>query len=536
MKKIKDRILFKSLFGLVFLLVFFAAVVVTIGYKTFTDSLLEQYEEGAYRIAETALNYVDAEKIEDYANSGGTTEEYLEVLHNLDVICNSTDATFVYLIRPDVTDYNHITFLFSTVNRKYDYEMYSFGYLRETTNDDYRNVYRNMYESGLDRAIVVRDKGYIETDSHITALIPVKDSNGSTKAILCVQRQMEELTLVRQNYLKRVFIAFLAILLFVILGQAVYLNRVLLDPLKRITKEASRFAKENTIGNTRLKNEIKNKDEIGMLAESVDHMEVQIQSHIKKIKSITAEKERINTELSLATKIQLGMLPNIFPPYPDRKEFDLYASMTPAKEVGGDFYDFFLKDDNHLCMVMADVSGKGIPAALYMMASKIIIANNALIEDSPSKILERTNRMICSNNKEGFFVTVWLGIMEISSGKIVAANAGHEYPLVCSDGKFNLLKDKHGFVIGGMDGMTYTDYEIHLNKGDKLFIYTDGVTEATNEEGELYGQERLNECINLYTGLSPKEIVEAVGNEIGKFTGEAEQFDDITMLCAEYRG
>ena len=172
---------------------------------------------------------------------------------------------------------------------------------------------------------------------------------------------------------------------------------------------------------------------------------------------------RIASELELATNIQLDVLPNIFPPFPDRSEFDIYASMAPAKEVGGDFYDYFFVDDDHLCIVIADVSGKGIPAALFMMASKIMLANSAMMDRSPAEILEGANAAICSNNREEMFVTVWLGILELSTGKLTAANAGHEYPaLRMPGGEFELFKDKHGFVLGGMDGMKYKEYELTL--------------------------------------------------------------------------
>ena len=250
-----------------------------------------------------------------------------------------------------------------------------------------------------------------------------------------------------------------------------------------------------------------------------------------------AENARIGTELSLATRIQADMLPNIYPAFPDRPEFDIYATMDPAKEVGGDFYDFFLIDEDHLCMVMADVSGKGIPAALFMMASKIILANNAMLGKSPAQILTDTNAAICSNNREEMFVTVWLGILELSTGKLTAANAGHEYPvLMRSGGSFELFKDKHGFVIGGMDGIKYKEYEIQMEPGSKLFLYTDGVPEATNNENELFGNERMLAALNTNTSSAPDGILKQVRNDVDKFVQNAEQFDDLTMLCLEYIG
>ncbi len=250
-----------------------------------------------------------------------------------------------------------------------------------------------------------------------------------------------------------------------------------------------------------------------------------------------AEKERISNELSLAARIQTDMLPNEFPAFPDRTDFDIYATMNPAKEVGGDFYDFFLVDDDHLCMVMADVSGKGVPAALFMMASKIILANNAMMRKSPAKILTDTNAAICAHNREEMFVTVWLGILELSTGKLTAANAGHEYPVLKQpDGKFELIKDRHGLVIGGMEGVKYREYELQIRPGAKLFQYTDGVPEATDAGNSLFGTERMLAALNKEPDAAPEKILENVRTAVDGFVKEAEQFDDLTMLCIEYRG
>ena len=249
------------------------------------------------------------------------------------------------------------------------------------------------------------------------------------------------------------------------------------------------------------------------------------------------ESSRIETELTMASSIQADMLPNIYPAFPERPEFDIYASMDPAKEVGGDFYDFFLVDDDHLCLVMADVSGKGVPAALFMMASKIILANNAMLGKSPAQILTDANKAICANNREDMFVTVWLGILELSTGKVTAANAGHEYPVLRhAGGSFELVKDKHGFVIGGMDGVRYKQYELQLSPGDRLFLYTDGVPEATNGEKELFGTDRMLNALNEVRDAEPEEVLKGVRRAVDAFVKDAEQFDDLTMLCVEYKG
>ena len=243
------------------------------------------------------------------------------------------------------------------------------------------------------------------------------------------------------------------------------------------------------------------------------------------------------TELNMGTEIQANTLPSVFPPFPDRHEFDIYASMTPAKEVGGDFYDFFLVDDDHLAIVIADVSGKGVPAALFMMSSKILINDHALIGGTPSEILERVNRAVYANNKAHMFVTVWLGILEISTGKLVTSSAGHEYPIINVNGKYEIFKDKHGLAIGAMPNSKYKDMEITLKSGDQIFVYTDGVAEATNANKQLFGTDRTVEALNnLPQGISQQEVLEGVKKAVDGFVKGAPQFDDLTMVGLRYFG
>ncbi len=285
-----------------------------------------------------------------------------------------------------------------------------------------------------------------------------------------------------------------------------------------------------------MKDSYRTDDEIEVLAESFSDLSEKTRQYIADLTEITREKERVSTELQMGSRIQNSMLPSVFPPFPDRKEFDLYATMDPAREVGGDFYDFFLIDDDHLCLVIADVSGKGVPAALFMTESKVILENLARIGKSVPEILESTNESLCVNNQVDMFVTVWFGILEISTGKIRAANAGHEYPAVMKDGAFSLLKDKHGMVIGGIRGVKYKEYEIDLKPGDKLFVYTDGIPEASDEEKRMFGTGKMVEALNQDPGASPEEILNHVRRAVETFVNGAEQFDDMTMLCLEYHG
>ncbi len=322
------------------------------------------------------------------------------------------------------------------------------------------------------------------------------------------------------------------IALLLILGSAtaLWVASKIVKPVETMTNDIIDGGKTGKL--FEMKDIYKTNDEIEVLAQSFDDLTKKIVQYIKDITQITKEKERIGTELELARKIQADMLPNIYPAFPDRPEFDIYASMRPAKEVGGDFYDFYLIDKDHLGMVIADVSGKGVPAALFMMMSRILIKNYAMMGYSPAQVLEQTNNSICMNNKEDMFVTVWYGVLEISTGKITAANAGHEFPIIKKQGgKYELLQDKHGFVIGGMEGMKYTEYEIQLDSGEMLFLYTDGVPEATDSENNMYGTDRLLEAMNSKEHTDPLELLGSITDNVDQFVGEADRFDDMTMLA-----
>ena len=254
-------------------------------------------------------------------------------------------------------------------------------------------------------------------------------------------------------------------------------------------------------------------------------------------RALALEKERVDTELRLAARIQENALIREFPAFPERREFDLFADMKPAREVGGDLYDVFMLDDNHLALVIADVSGKGIPASLFMMVAMTLIRHVAMRELSPAKTLEIVNREICARNPEGMFVTVWIGVLEISTGKLICSNGGHEYPaLKKPDGSFTLYKDKHSFVIGAEESIRYKEYELALEPGSKLFVYSDGVPESTDSNEELFGTDRMITALQQAENGTPEEILSSVHSAINRFIGEAPQFDDLTMLCLQYNG
>ena len=258
---------------------------------------------------------------------------------------------------------------------------------------------------------------------------------------------------------------------------------------------------------------------------------------IEKQTEITKKGARIETELNLANSIQKNMLPSIFPPFPEHKEIDIYASMTPAKEVGGDFYDMFLIDDKHLAINIADVSGKGIPAALFMMIAKTLIKNVSEMEEEVNQIFSRVNNMLCNGNKVDLFVTSWFGILNLDTGKLEFVNAGHNPPLYFSNrkGRYEFLKTEPNMVLASIENIKYEKHEMHMEPGDRIFLYTDGIVEATNFNNNLYGEDRLQLYLNNNLFLSAKENIEGLKNDINKFVGKKEQFDDMTMLELNYK-
>ena len=320
-----------------------------------------------------------------------------------------------------------------------------------------------------------------------------------------------------------------------------HFKKTLVKPINAIAQAAQDYVRDRNAGMqtpdhfSRLN--IRTGDEVENLSLVMADMEQDLSDYMDNLTTITAEKERISTELDLARRIQANMLPSTFPPFPERTDIDIYACMNPAKEVGGDFYDFFLLDQTHLGLVIADVSGKGVPAALVMMISKILIQNFILGNQSPSEVLQMVNMQMCRNNQAEMFITVWIGILDLETGTLTASNAGHEYPIIRQPGgSFEVLKDRHGFVVGGMESTHYQDYHLTLEPGSRLFLYTDGVPEATDADNQLFGIDRTLDALNRAKGGSPRRIVENVEAAIRQFVGEAPQFDDLTILCLAYDG
>ena len=330
-------------------------------------------------------------------------------------------------------------------------------------------------------------------------------------------------------------VAFAVVIALVALGTREFSDR-LTGPIIALERDVERISD----GDLEYRAKIHNNDEVGDLARAFNNMAVSMKEYIEDFAEVTAERERIGAELNIATRIQADLLPCVFPPFPDRAEFDIYATMTPAKEVGGDFYDFFFIDGDHLALVMADVSGKGVPAALFMAIAKTLIKTRAQMGGTPSEILGDVNDQLCDESNAELFVTVWLGILEISTGKMAAANAGHEYPVLKrGEGAFRLMKLPNSPAVATLEGLRFREDKFVLHPGDCLFLYTDGVAEATRVDGdgeELYGTERMVGALNRHSTETVEELLLSMKREVDAFVGDSPQFDDLTMLALKYYG
>ena len=319
-----------------------------------------------------------------------------------------------------------------------------------------------------------------------------------------------------------------------------YIEKNITDPVHSIAELAKNYVsggkekKDGALIADRCLELCRNTTEIGVLAGAFREMILDIDVYIDNITRITSEKERIAAELNVAAHIQASMLPVGFPAFPDRDGFDIHAVMLPAKEVGGDFYDFFMIDENTLALVIADVSGKGVPAALFMAISKTLIKSTAQTGKTPKEVFMSVNEMLSRNNDEGMFVTAFMGYLHIDDGRFVYVNAGHNPPLIKKgDGQFKFLEAKPSLMLAFFEDAAYSEEELTLSPGDMICMYTDGVTEAINPAQELFGEQRLAQALNNIGKAPLKDVPGIVKHEVDAFADGEAQADDITMLVAQ---
>ena len=534
MKKRISGLSAKLIASVLLLSVLLCVAISSMGYRQFTTVLEAEYNRSAYEIAETARTYLNADRLLEYLETGRTDAEYEAAQQKLDALVLSTNTYLIYVTSLS-KDYTTSTYIFDAVHPDTGFSRYELGYTAQDMDPAYQREVARIMTTGERSAVYFYS--YTEASgAHTTAAIPVQDSSGQVVAFLGVEKAMTELDNARSTYVRNVMgITVLAVILFLTLYIG-FLRRQVVSPILTITRETQRFAQDN-VARVEVLDGIRKRDEIGVLAKAIGTMETDIVRYVQNLTAVTAEKERIGAELHVATQIQADMLPRNFPAFPQRGEFDIYATMTPAREVGGDFYDFFLIDPDHLAVVIADVSGKGVPAALFMVVAKTLIKNHAQAGLGPGRVFDLVNNQLCENNEAGMFVTAFLGILEISTGQFAYVSAGHNPPLVLRGGRADWLPGKRNFVLAGMEDIRYRQQQTVLEPGDRLFLYTDGVTEAQDPRGDFYTDARLQAFwTQNELALQPlPEQLQQLHSDIADFAGGAEQADDITMLLLQIK-
>ncbi len=546
MKKIKMRkkplsLAEKNAIGIFLSIMICTAALLASMYSLVKRTTRQLYEDKALQLSQTMANILNAgqQPTEPEAynemmasleqNDFFNAEEYYRGMgkYLLSFQYTYNDIKFMYIQRVD-TERDVVTYLADMD----DTDPYSYG---DEVPFAEANLNKTLDEILLHPFTSTGKDGWL-----CSSLAPIAYESDTSAIAVGVDISME---LVRRHIFREMAVIAgisLLISLTMALLTGFSLNRTIIRPVTELSDAASCYDSALLLQDVQSKLSqlnIHTGDEIETLSSSVQKMEREIKQYVMDLTQATAANERISAELNIAANIQSAMLPSTFPAFPDRDDFDLYATMHPAKEVGGDFYDFFLLDYDHLAFIAADVSGKGVPAALFMVIAKTLIRNQAQFGLPPEKVFTKVNMQLCEHNDAQMFVTAWMGILELSTGKVVYSNAGHTHPAVIRrDGSCEYIKAPAGFVLAGMEMMQFKQGELQLSPGDTLFLYTDGVTEATNGEEELFGEAKLLEALDGTADDSPQEMIGKVKASIDGFVKDAPQFDDITMLAVKYKG
>ena len=508
--KLRERILLIVLVSVLII----GILLIRLTSKMFRDLYVDLYRNETLETLNILAADIDGEAIVSMVESGKKSQDFEELLDRFNEVKEkSTDMEFLYLVVP--------------------YDTY-FVYVLEAqaSRDDPGTIAKFGQAKATDETLAISYGGDTYSDS-FTVWTPILDSEGKTAAMIESDTNLHRVNTLIFNLTGRIAGIMTGLLIILITILFFILSNTVVHPIRVLTSEVDSY--EN--GHYKKSDyRFMFDDEIKRLSDSSHDMMNRIDFYIEERAKEAVEKEHLVAELSLAARIQGSYLPNNFPAFPDRHDFDIYASMTPAKDVGGDFYDFFMPDEDHIYLVIADVSGKGIPASLFMMVSRMAIRNAAQFETLPSKILSNANQHIIENNPENMFVTVWLGCVELSTGKLTYANAGHSRTLLYNGGVWEYVETRCGLPLAAIEFSRYRDYELTLDKGSFLFQYTDGVTEAEREDSSQFGKDRLLEAAEQLSSLNPQDVLKEIRKKVDEFVDGAPQFDDLTMLGFYYLG
>lgn len=526
----------KLAFGIAFMLLVISTTMLAISYYTYKNAMDEQYATIGNNIARTAISMLEYYDIGYYVDNVTTdkpeevmeSQEYREIIKMLRGIKNSNDILYLYMTVPSEKGAYYV---FDTDESEYACPYGSFDEYYEGDFSEQANIF--LRGEMIEPIITNMEFGWI-----ISVSYPYF-SGDEFMGYVCVDVSMDDVVKERQEYLFNSLMIMIGITVLFAIAYIFVLNKSMVSPIKAMADAAKKFISskdEEGEESSIISLKVRTGDELEQLCDSMKQMETDINYYIDNLYKITAEKERIGAELNVATQIQSSMLPSTFPAFPDIPQVDIYATMTPAKEVGGDFYDFFMVDDTHLAIVMADVSGKGVPAALFMVIGKTLIKDHTQPGKDLGEVFMEVNNLLCEANSEGLFITAFEGVIDLETGDFTYVNAGHEMPFIYKKDKdYEAHKVRAAFVLAGMEDMIYKSNHIQLEEGDKIFLYTDGIPEATDANNELYGMERLTQVLNANCDKTPAELLPLVKADVDKFVGDAPQFDDLTMLSYEFK-
>ncbi len=512
----------------------------------YKKDVTQLYYDTAATAVSLAMEEVNGDDVVEGIKKNEMTDALKEDLELINSIKRSSNIAYLYMVYfPDQSNKDEMRYvMFANIDRdralgqadsiinapagtEYSQEMWDAFYKIQFSGSDEMQYMINQYQSPM-----------------ITAFRTVYDSAGNPVCVIGADIFAEIMSEHVRSYIFYVAAFGCLVLILGVMGFRLISRKYIMKPVMELLTSTENFLNQTKIAEVPedidiTTPEIKADTELRDLAYQLTDMMNGTKDYMINLRTITKESERIGTELQVATNIQRDLLPSIFPPYPERKEFDVYGYMHPAKEVGGDFYDFFFIDHDHFAMVIADVSGKGVPAALFMVITKTLINNQVQMTGLKdlSGSLEAVSNKLCESNSEEMFVTVWLAIVDLKTGDGVSINAGHEHPALCrKNGQYELVKYPHSPAVAVMEGIKFKEHQFHLDPGDSIYVYTDGVPEATDDRNELFGEKRLIQALNKDSNASIERLFNNVIGDVRDFVGDAPQFDDMTMMGFRYNG
>ena len=532
MKKQRRQSLNRRITTILLALMLAMAVILSIvSYMAIRSVYLRFYNEKAQQLVHIVSQRTNWEKLEPFVETGEADEYALDLMEFYNSVKeNFLTEGYLYLFVPGEHSF---TYLIDARTEDDDPDTIAkWGDTFEYTEFEYKYLVPDIEAGRAHEEIIYM--GENEYGGGLETWAPVFDSAGNVRAMVEVDIRMPSFRQDLNGFVIRIIGVFILLVAAVLFLTLQYLNRSVTRPIVSLERSVNAYVH----GKLELDaSHYRKDDEIKGLAESFDEMTRRIAAYNEEVTRASAERERIGAEMDVARKMQTDSLPSVFPAFPERSDFDVFAGMIPAREIGGDFYDFFMVDDDHLALTVGDIAGKGIPVALFMVMVKTLIKNRVLQGLGPAEVMQSVSEQMLESDQADIFSTVWLAVIELSTGKGIAANAGHEHPVLRrAGGKFELQVYKHSPPLAAMEGVRFHDHGFQLEPGDTLFIYTDGLTDAVNAKNEIFGPGRIVDALNEEPEASPAMLIQMTKEAVVDYTGRDTQSDDMTMLVFKYFG